>query len=86
MFALTAIKSGTLSDRASAMAVLIQENPLANLRFVEALLTMAKKKGRREAEIATSTLKDVFFACLLPDRNLRYFHTHTCTFHTALPC
>ena len=51
-----------------------QESPLHNARTLDTLLGMARKTGRREAQMALETLKDLFLTNLLPhDRPLRAF-------------
>ncbi len=45
------------------------------------LLTMAKKKGRRETMMAIDALKDLFLSDLLPgDRKLMFFYQQPLTF------
>ncbi|KAI8139586.1 CBF/Mak21 family-domain-containing protein [Fennellomyces sp. T-0311] len=65
--------SGTLSDRVSALTLLIQESPLHGLKTMDTMLTMTKKKGRQEAVMALQSLKDLFIGSVLPDRKLIYF-------------
>ncbi|KAI9271517.1 CBF/Mak21 family-domain-containing protein [Phascolomyces articulosus] len=65
--------SGTLSDRVSALTLLIQESPLHSLKTLDTMLTMTKKKGRQEAVMALQSLKDLFAGSVLPDRKLIYF-------------
>ena len=65
--------SGTLTDRVSALTLLIQESPLHSLKTFDTLLTMTKKKGRQEAVMALQSLKDLFAGSVLPDRKLIYF-------------
>lgn len=48
----TVLSSGTLSDKMAALTLLIQESPLHNLASVDSLISMSKKKGRREAMMA----------------------------------
>ncbi|BFZ11566.1 hypothetical protein BsWGS_14605 [Bradybaena similaris] len=71
----TVLSSGTLSDKMAALTLLIQESPMHNLASVDSLISMSKKKGRREAMMAVDTLKDLFLTGLLPDeRKLRAFN------------
>ena len=44
--------SGTLSDKMAALTLLVQESPAHNLTALDTLVTMAKKKGKREAMLA----------------------------------
>ena len=61
-------------------SVRFQESPLHNARTLDALLGMAKKTGRREAQMALETLKDLFLTNLLPrDRALRAFSAQRLT-------
>ncbi|RHX97197.1 hypothetical protein DYB25_001055 [Aphanomyces astaci] len=70
----TMIKSGTLADRIAATTLSIQASPVHNLARLSQLVTMAKNKGRREAQMAIDSLKDLFLTNLLPDRKLLFFH------------
>ncbi|KAK9472504.1 CBF/Mak21 family-domain-containing protein [Dipodascopsis tothii] len=68
------ITSGTLSDRTSALTLLIQESPLHSMKTMESLLNLASKKNRTAALQAVSALKDLFISGeVLPDRRLRWF-------------
>jgi hypothetical protein len=69
------LTSGTLSDKVAAMALVVSDDPLHNMGYVDQLLAMAKKKGRREASMAVEALKDLFLHNLLPDRRLVRFET-----------
>ncbi|KAI3905544.1 hypothetical protein MKX01_036453 [Papaver californicum] len=51
-------RSGTAVDKVSAFSVLVGENPIANIRSLDALLTMI-------------TSKELFLSSLLPDRKLK---------------
>lgn len=67
----TVLQSGTASDRLAALTLLVQESPLHGLRHLDALLSLAGKKSRREALKAVDALKDLFVSSLLPaDRKL----------------
>ena len=71
----TAAESGTAKDKAAALTLKIQSNPIGNHKVLEQLLKTCKKKVRREFIMAGNLLKDVFIADLLPDnRTLYYFH------------
>ncbi|KAI8065907.1 CBF/Mak21 family-domain-containing protein [Gongronella butleri] len=67
------MQSGTLNDKVSALTLLIQESPLHGLRALDTMLTMSKKKGRKEANMAVQSLKDLLVGSALPDRKLVYF-------------
>ncbi|KAJ1675905.1 RNA-binding ribosome biosynthesis protein mak21 [Spiromyces aspiralis] len=67
------IKSGILSDRVSGLTLLVQESPIHAVTQLEQLMSMARKKNRREALMAVSSLKDLMISNLLPDRKLRFF-------------
>ncbi|CAN0877761.1 Protein SLOW WALKER 2 [Linum grandiflorum] len=65
-------RSGTAADKVSAFAVLIGDNPMANLRSVDALLGMvASKVGKRHALSGFEALRELFVESLLPDRKLK---------------
>ncbi|RUS87856.1 hypothetical protein EGW08_004389 [Elysia chlorotica] len=71
----TVLASGTLSDKMAALTLLVQESPLHNMLSLENLISMAGKKGKREAMMAVDTLRDLFLTGLLPDnRKLRAFN------------
>ncbi|KAK9237506.1 CBF/Mak21 family-domain-containing protein [Lipomyces kononenkoae] len=70
------MNAGTLSDRISALTLLIQESPLHATRSLTSLLTLAKKKNRTLSLQAVEALKDLFTnGNVLPDRKLVWF-TH----------
>nr|KAG5702117.1 hypothetical protein BaRGS_010383 [Batillaria attramentaria] len=72
----TVLTSGTLSDKMAALTLLVQESPLHNLAAIDTLVSMSRKKGKREAMLASDTLKDLFLSNLLPDsRKLVPFDT-----------
>ena len=76
----TMMKSGTLADRIAAMTVAIQASPIHNIHRVLQLLAMAKKKSRRESQLAMDSLKDLFLHTYLPDdRKLHYFQAQCST-------
>ncbi|KAJ3213044.1 hypothetical protein HK099_007613 [Clydaea vesicula] len=73
-FVKTVLKSGTITDKVSALTLIIQESPLYSLNlFQNSLIQMANKNSRREAILAIDSVKDLFINTLLPDRKLRYF-------------
>ena len=53
----TVLTSGTLSDKIAALTVLVQESPLHGLQHLETMINMAKKKGKREAHMASGNKK-----------------------------
>ncbi|OMJ23981.1 Ribosome biogenesis protein MAK21 [Smittium culicis] len=72
-FVSSILKTGTLSDKISALTLLVQESPIHNLSSINTLMGMARKNHRREAIMAVSSLKDLLVNNLLPDRKLIYF-------------
>ena len=71
------ISSGTLSDKISALTLAVQESPIHNVKSLETLLGLAKKRSRAQAIDVLRALKDLFAqGSLLPsDRRLRTFVT-----------
>lgn len=57
---------GTSSDRLAALVLLTQESPLHATRHLGALVSLAAKKSRREAQAAIDALRDLFLHALLP--------------------
>ncbi|PIK62296.1 hypothetical protein BSL78_00727 [Apostichopus japonicus] len=73
----TVVSSGVLADKVAALGMQIQEAPVHTLQYLEQLLAMGKKKGRREAGLAVDALKHLFLEDLLPkQRKLRRFEKH----------
>lgn len=75
----TVMRSGTVSDRCSALTLAVQASPLHALEHLRSLGEMAKAKSRHEALLALDALRDLFTTrepqCLLPPhRKLRYMH------------
>ena len=72
-FISTVLRSGTVTDKVSAITLLVQESPLHSLKHLQTSLfnNMAKKKSRREAMLAMDSIKDLLINNLLPDRKLR---------------
>ncbi|RKP15297.1 CBF/Mak21 family-domain-containing protein, partial [Piptocephalis cylindrospora] len=68
----TLMTSGTMSDKVSALVLLIQESPIHTARTMETLLGMARKRHRKEATLAIGALKDLLLSNLLPDRKLTF--------------
>ncbi|XP_024024531.1 CCAAT/enhancer-binding protein zeta [Morus notabilis] len=65
-------RSGTVTDKVSAFSVLVGDNPVANLRSLDALLGMVSSKvGKRHALTGFEALKELFISSLLPDRMLK---------------
>lgn len=74
MFFDTVVKSGTLSDKISALTLRIQKSPLHCSDTFITLMNMAKKQNRRENLMAIAAIKDMVVGGLMPDRKLRYFY------------
>ena len=71
----TIMTSGTLSDKISALTLSVQESPLHNMKALETLLNLARKRSRSQAVEVLGALKDLFGpGALLPtNRKLRVF-------------
>ncbi|KAJ1933914.1 RNA-binding ribosome biosynthesis protein mak21, partial [Linderina pennispora] len=68
------LSSGTLTDRVSALTLIVQESPVHGLGSLNQLMQMVKKNNRREALLAVASVKDLMVINLLPsNRKLRYF-------------
>ncbi|KAL5035406.1 hypothetical protein BDV3_005343 [Batrachochytrium dendrobatidis] len=74
-FISTVLKSGTTTDKLSALTLQIQEAPLHRFTLLNDHLIcgMARKKSRREALVAIDSIKDLLLNSILPDRKLKYF-------------
>ena len=74
----TVIASGTLSDKISALTLAVQESPLHNVKALETLINLGKKRSRTQAVDVLRALKDLFAqGSLLPShRKLHAFSTH----------
>uniref|UniRef100_A0A452QPU5 CCAAT/enhancer-binding protein zeta n=1 Tax=Ursus americanus TaxID=9643 RepID=A0A452QPU5_URSAM len=74
----TIVSSGTLGDRMAAMILLIQDDAVHTLQFVETLVNLVKKKGsKQQCLMALDTFKELLITDLLPDsRKLRIFSQH----------
>lgn len=68
----TLMTSGTMSDKVSALVLLVQESPIHTSRTMETLLGMARKRHRKEATLTIAALKDLILSNLLPDRKLTF--------------
>ena len=73
----TIMSTGTLSDKISALTLSIQESPVHNMKALESLVGLARKRSRSQAVEVLGALKDLFGpGNLLPsDRKLRTFAT-----------
>ncbi|KIM44363.1 hypothetical protein M413DRAFT_25783 [Hebeloma cylindrosporum] len=71
------IQSGTLSDRLSALTLLVQSSPLHNIKALETLKGMAErgkgKGGREESLKALRCIVDWWVGGGAPSRKLKYF-------------
>ncbi|XP_048660499.1 CCAAT/enhancer-binding protein zeta isoform X2 [Marmota marmota marmota] len=69
------VSSGTLGDRMAAMILLIQDDAIHTLQFVETLVNLVKKKGsKQQCLMALDTFKELLITDLLPEsRKLRIF-------------
>ncbi|KAK4453578.1 ribosome biogenesis protein MAK21 [Podospora aff. communis PSN243] len=76
-FMSTIMKSGTYSDKVSALTLSIQESPVHNRKAFESLIALAGKKSRGQAIAALGALVDLLGnGDLLPsDRRLRTFES-----------
>ncbi|KAI9752569.1 MAG: hypothetical protein M4579_005567 [Chaenotheca gracillima] len=74
-FLSTIMSSGTLSDKISALTLVIQESPLHTMKAFENLLGLARKRSRGQAVTALGALKDLLGqGVVLPsDRKLKSF-------------
>lgn len=73
-FIKTVLKSGTVTDRVSAITLLIQESPFHTLELLQKhLIPMATKKSRAQALLAIDSIKDLMITNILPNRKLSYF-------------
>ena len=71
----TIMSTGTLSDKISALTLSVQESPLHNMKALENLIGLARKRSRGQAVDVLGALKDLLGpGNLLPsDRKLRSF-------------
>lgn len=76
-FLSTIMTSGTLSDKVSALTLVVQESPVHTTKSFESLLGLAKKRSRGQAVEALGAIKDLLaMGVVLPsDRRLRTFAT-----------
>jgi len=69
----TVMTSGTLSDKISALTLAVQESPLHNVRALETLIGLARKRSRSQAVDVLRALKDLFAqGSLLPGTRRLY--------------
>ncbi|KIW33944.1 uncharacterized protein PV07_00755 [Cladophialophora immunda] len=69
----TVISSGTLSDKISALTLAVQESPIHNIRALETLIGLARKRSRSQAVDVLRALKDLFAqGSLLPESRKLY--------------
>ncbi|KAL2006151.1 hypothetical protein VTN00DRAFT_9805 [Thermoascus crustaceus] len=71
----TIMSTGTLSDKISAFTLAVQESPVHNMKALENLIGLARKRSRAQAVEVLRSLKDMFAqGTLLPcDRRLKTF-------------
>ena len=71
----TIMSSGTLSDKIGALTLAVQESPLHNMKALESLVGLARKRSRAQAVEVLGALKDLFGqGSLLPaNRKLKTF-------------
>eukprot|EP01104_Vermistella_antarctica_P000786 TRINITY_DN108_c1_g1_i1.p1 TRINITY_DN108_c1_g1~~TRINITY_DN108_c1_g1_i1.p1 ORF type:complete len:641 (+),score=185.26 TRINITY_DN108_c1_g1_i1:275-2197(+) len=81
----TVMRSGTSSDKHAAMFLMVQESPMHRLATLDAMLATAKKKQRRESEMAMQGLRELFLVSLLPNRPMRRFVEQPCNDPRATP-
>jgi ribosome biogenesis protein MAK21 len=76
-FLSTIMLSGTLSDKVSALTLVVQESPVHTIKSFESLLALAKKRSRGQAVTALGAIKDLLGVgvVLPPDRRLRHFES-----------
>ncbi|KAH7886731.1 ribosome biogenesis protein [Phlebopus sp. FC_14] len=77
------LQSGTLSDRLSALTLLVQSSPLHNTKALDTLKIMAErakgKGGREESLKALRCIVDWWVGGGAPNRKLRYFRDQPLT-------
>ena len=83
----TIMSSGTLSDKISALTLSVQESPVHNVKALESLVNLARKRSRQQAVEVLGALKDLLGpGNLLPsDRKLRFFATQPSLAHIFEP-
>lgn len=79
------LSSGTLSDRLSALTLMVQSSPLHNQRALDGLKGLATKKGGKgEGVKACRCIVDWWVGGGAPDRKLKYATFFTTPFGEAL--
>ena len=74
-FVKTAADSGTAKDKAAALVLKITSGAVASVASLDQLISLCKKKVRRNFIMCGSLLRDVFVSDLLPlNRQLVEFH------------
>ena len=56
----TMLSKGTATDKISALAMLVQKDPVASHPYLVQLLGLTKKHNRKQAEQAVTAFKDLF--------------------------
>ena len=54
------LKEGTITDKISALSLLIQKDPIKSLTYLKTLINLSKKKNRKQAESSIGALRDLF--------------------------
>ena len=73
-FLTTMLQRGTASDKVNSLSMLIQKSPLFCISNLSSLLQLAKKKNKKQSELAVFALRDVFSQTLLSEgRRLNSF-------------
>lgn len=68
------LTAGTLSDKISALTLLVQEAPLHNIKALDQMFAMCNKKSRTAAMQCVDAIVDLFVNGVLPpDRKLKPF-------------
>jgi ribosome biogenesis protein MAK21 len=68
------LKNGTLTDKVSALTLLVQESPVHEFAaFKDRLMGMVTKVSKREVLLALESIQDLLLNTLLPDRKLKFF-------------
>ena len=83
----TIMSTGTLSDKISALTLSVQESPVHNMKALESLVALARKRSRAQAVEVLGALKDLFGSGnLLPsDRKLKTFASQPALSYTFSP-
>lgn len=74
------LSNGTLSDKISALTLLVQEAPMHNIKSLDNLLGMCSKKSRSAAIQCVDAVVDLFVNGIIPsNRKLKYFKNQPLT-------